>query len=205
MTEATQVDINTRLRNVQVALKAPKSQRNNFGNYNYRSCEDILEALKPLLDTQELTLVISDEIQLIGDRYYVMAIARVTWEDKFVSVTAYAREEDTKKGMDGSQITCAASSYARKYALNGLFAIDDTKDADSQDNRSSTPPKVVPKPVEPTVRLATDVQKAQIKAFANALGIAEENLARELHDKYGVRNPAKMTYDEAVKAMEAMK
>ena len=115
---------------VQAALKAPKSQRNNFGNYNYRSCEDILEALKPLLKQEGLLLTISDSIEFIGNRFYVKATATVTDGEKEVAVTAYAREEETKKGMDGSQITGAASSYARKYALNGLFAIDDTKDAD---------------------------------------------------------------------------
>ena len=123
---------------VQTALKAPKGQRNAFGNYNYRSCDDILEALKPLLKQEGLLLTISDSIEFIGNRFYVKATATVADGDKTVSVTAYAREEETKKGMDGSQITGAASSYARKYALNGLFAIDDTKDADATNKHETS-------------------------------------------------------------------
>ena len=133
---------------VQAALKAPKGQRNTFGNYNYRSCEDILEALKPLLKQEGLLLTISDTIEFIGNRFYVKATATVADGDKTVSVTAYAREEETKKGMDGSQITGAASSYARKYALNGLFAIDDTKDADATNKHETSvkPPVTANKP-----------------------------------------------------------
>ena len=118
---------------IQQELKAPKNQRNNFGNYNYRSCEDILEAVKPLLKKHKLGLFIKDEIVNIGERYYVKANAIIYDEDNklLADISAYAREEETKKGMDASQITGAASSYARKYALNGLFAIDDTKDADA--------------------------------------------------------------------------
>lgn len=122
------------LAEIQKTLKAPKGQRNNFGNYDYRSCEDILEAVKPLLG--DLSLLINDEVVQVGDRYYVKATASLTDGEDFVANQAYAREEETKKGMDGSQITGAASSYARKYALNGLFAIDDTKDADTKDNKS---------------------------------------------------------------------
>jgi len=118
-----------KLHEIQQKLKAPKNQRNTFGNYNYRNCEDILEAVKPLLGDAVLT--ISDEIVQVGDRFYVKATA--TFKDKEVvtSATAFAREAIEKKGMDSAQITGAASSYARKYALNGLFLIDDTKDPDS--------------------------------------------------------------------------
>lgn len=118
---------------VQSKLNVPKNQYNSFGKYKYRSCEDILEEVKPLLSEVKATLTISDEIQLIGDRYYVMAVARFTdiEEEKSIVVTAYAREEDNKKGMDSSQLTGSTSSYARKYALNGLFCIDDTKDSDT--------------------------------------------------------------------------
>lgn len=124
-----------RLMRVQQQLKAPKNQRNNYGGYNYRSCEDILEAVKPLLSANSISLTINDEIVLIGDRYYIKATATI-FDDKgnYVSNSGYAREELTRKGMDSSQITGAASSYARKYALNGLFAIDDTKDADALNN-----------------------------------------------------------------------
>ncbi len=117
---------------IQSELKAPKGQRNSFGNYNYRSCEDILEALKPLLAKNNCILTIQDEIVLIGDRFYVKATAKIqNCEGKFEVATAYARESLDKKGMDSAQITGATSSYARKYALNGLFCIDDTKDADA--------------------------------------------------------------------------
>lgn len=121
-----------KLSEIQRQLKAPKGQFNKFGNYNYRSCEDILEAVKPLLNGCQLT--ISDRIVQIGDRYYIEATAMLSDGDKSVSTTAYAREQESKKGMDASQITGSASSYARKYALNGLFLIDDTKDADTMDN-----------------------------------------------------------------------
>jgi len=123
------------LAKIQKELKAPKNQRNNFGNYNYRSCEDILEAVKPYLDGKdEISLIVNDEIVQIGDRYYVKATAVLTDKDgKTASATAFAREPLTKKGMDDAQITGATSSYARKYALNGLFAIDDSKDADTNE------------------------------------------------------------------------
>ena len=117
------------LSKIQKEMKAPKSQFNAFGKYKYRSCEDILEAVKPFLNGT--VLYVSDEMVLIGERYYIKATATLRNGDEAVSVTAYAREEAEKKGMDSSQITGAASSYARKYALNGLFLIDDTKDSDA--------------------------------------------------------------------------
>jgi len=127
------------LQQIQERLKAPKSQNNSFGNYKYRSLEDILNAVKPLLAEQKYSLVISDCIQEIGGRVYVKAITVLTDEaGKIVAEnTAFAREPLLKKGMDEAQITGATSSYARKYALNGLFAIDDTKDADSMNNAES--------------------------------------------------------------------
>ena len=121
----------SQLNRIQQNLKAPKGQRNNFGKYNYRSCEDILEAVKPLLG--ECTITLSDEIIAVGDRIYVKATAMLNDGTSTAIVTAMAREADTRKGMDASQITGSASSYARKYALNGLFAIDDTKDADTHE------------------------------------------------------------------------
>lgn len=123
-----------KLLEIQQALKAPKGQRNDFGKYNYRSCEDIVEAVKPLLGEQKAVLTISDEIKMIGERYYIFATAAIVDAEtgERVEVTAQAREADNKKGMDPSQVTGATSSYARKYALNGLLAIDDTKDADAQ-------------------------------------------------------------------------
>ena len=119
---------------IQKKLKAPKNQYNSFGKYSYRSCEDILEALKPLLAEQNLILTLSDEIIEISGRFYVKATATITDGVNQISNSAYAREELEKKGMDGSQITGASSSYARKYALNGLFLIDDTKDSDYTNN-----------------------------------------------------------------------
>ncbi len=125
-------DFIAKVAKVQRELKAPKNQFNSFGKYNYRSCEDILEGLKNVLG--DLVVTVSDDIHMVGDRIYVKATATVTDGDNSLSNTAFARESLTKKGMDDSQITGTASSYARKYALNGLFLIDDTKDADSMDN-----------------------------------------------------------------------
>lgn len=129
------MNIYEKLSNIQSELKCNKSQYNSFGKYKYRSCEDILEALKPIVAKNKATLILSDELVNIGERYYIKATATLidTEEEKQVQNTAYAREEAEKKGMDGSQITGTASSYARKYALNGLFNIDDTKDADTDE------------------------------------------------------------------------
>ena len=131
-----------RLQAVQAELKAPKGQTNAFGKYKYRSAEDILEALKPLLNKQKLALIITDEMVEVGGRVYVKASAAVI--DSMgaqLSVNAYAREAEDKKGMDVAQISGSASSYARKYALNGLFAIDDTKDADATNTHGKSKPK----------------------------------------------------------------
>lgn len=129
----SEVNLITKLLNVQKELKAPKGQYNNFGKYKYRSAEDILEAVKPLNAENGLLLTIKDDIELIGDRYYIKATAKITDGTDVHEVTAYARESLNKKGMDESQITGTASSYARKYALNGLYLIDDTKDADTDE------------------------------------------------------------------------
>ncbi|EBV0948393.1 recombinase [Salmonella enterica subsp. enterica serovar Newport] len=122
-----------RLAEIQEHLNAPKNQYNSFGKYKYRSCEDILEGVKPLL--KGLFLSISDEIVLIGDRYYVKATATITDGENSHSASAIAREEENKKGMDVAQVTGATSSYARKYCLNGLFGIDDSKDADTDEHK----------------------------------------------------------------------
>ena len=131
---------------IQTKLKAPKNQVNKFGGYNYRNCEDILEALKPILEQVKATLTISDEIVMIGTRYYIKSTATlidIEKENSKIENIAFAREEENKKGMDASQLTGACSSYARKYALNGLFAIDDTKDADTMNNNEDTKMKKV--------------------------------------------------------------
>lgn len=123
---------------IQKVLKAPKSQYNSFGKYNYRSFEDILEAVKPLNAEKNLLLTLSDTPEVVGNYQYIKATATLTDGENTHTVTAYARESQTKKGMDESQITGTASSYARKYALNGLYLIDDTKDADSQEHAQTT-------------------------------------------------------------------
>lgn len=126
------MNVYEKLMNVQSKLKTPKNQYNSFGKYKYRSCEDILEGLKPLLGEFKAILTLNDEIHQIGERFYVKATATFIDIEKGekIEVSASAREDDTKKGMDLAQVTGSVSSYARKYALNGLFCIDDTKDAD---------------------------------------------------------------------------
>ena len=146
------MELQKQLSKIQKELKAPKNQRNKFGNYNYRSTEDIVEAVKPLLEEGTI-LKLTDDIVEVGGRAYVKATALITDGKDTIEATAYAREAVTKKGMDEAQITGAASSYARKYALNGLLLIDDTKDADTQDNRNVEVKK-------PTVTKA-DVDKAE--------------------------------------------
>lgn len=150
---------------IQAELKAPKGQYNFFGKYHYRSCEDILEAAKPLCNKHGCTLTVGDKLENIGDRYYIAATATLYENEsgESISNTAYAREEESKKGMDSSQVTGTASSYARKYALNGLFCIDDTKDADTdefkqQQNKAQDNDVINPicpkcgKPVKPVKR-----------------------------------------------------
>ena len=151
-------DFLTRFSSAQNELKAPKNQYNGFGKYSYRSCEDILEAAKPVCAKYGLLLTVSDEVVLTGERYYIKATATLCdaqgGSDEVMTATAYAREPDTKKGMDDSQVTGAASSYARKYALNGLFCIDDTKDADAAESEKKKPAAKQDKPAEPEYKCA---------------------------------------------------
>ena len=150
------------LAQIQSELKAPKGQRNSFGKYNYRSCEDILEAVKPLLKERGLVILITDDIVQIGERYYVRATATIyDSEGCYISNSALAREELKRSGMDASQITGATSSYARKYALNGLFAIDDTKDADAT-NKGQDEPKPVKATAQPA--FTDEIRQALAKA-----------------------------------------
>jgi hypothetical protein len=162
-------EILKRILAVQAQLVAPKSQYNSFGKYKYRRAEDILEALKPLLKQQELTLLITDEPFFIEGRFYIKATASVYYGDESVSVVAYAREGDTKSGMDPAQITGATSSYARKYALGGLFCIDDNADPDVTNTHGAEEPekgkkKAVNKPqadtIEPTLQSALAALKS---------------------------------------------
>jgi len=172
---ADREDLNTKLLKIQAGLKAPKGQTNTFGKYKYRSCEDILEAVKPLCVEQGVVLTISDTIEMIGDRYYVKATATLTCEEFLFAVSAYAREQEDKKGMDAAQITGACSSYARKYALNGLFFIDDTKDADTMEppakKQTKAPPKQVENtpPTQATSRKLTDPEKMTVLEISGKL------------------------------------
>lgn len=178
----SQVVLTQRVGDIQHKLKAPKGQYNSFGKYNYRSCEDILEGVKPLLKEHNLALLIDDEIVQIGERYYVKATAKITDGREIVSATAYAREPDTKKGMDESQITGATSSYARKYALNALLCIDDTKDADTMDNSK--------KPVQQTQETVYNWQT--LKARATQGGISEEELVQYVTETFKVSKPSEL-------------
>lgn len=178
----SQVVLTQRVGDIQHKLKAPKGQYNSFGKYNYRSCEDILEGVKPLLKEHNLALLIDDEIVQIGERYYVKATAKITDGRELVSATAYAREPDTKKGMDESQITGATSSYARKYALNALLCIDDTKDADTMDNSK--------KPVQQTQE--TVYNWNSLKARAVQGGISEDDLVHYVTETFKVSKPSEL-------------
>lgn len=149
-----------KLTSIQQNLKAPKNQFNSFGKYNYRSCEDILEAVKPLLKKNACTLRLSDEVVNVGQRYYIKATATLSDADgEVIANTAYAREAEKKGGMDDSQITGTASSYARKYALNGLFLIDDTKDADTDEHAKQTGTGGEKKASEKQIKLVKDLVK----------------------------------------------
>ena len=176
-----------KLLKIQNELKAPKNQYNSYGGFKYRSCEDILESLKPLLKEEELILRLTDELVNIGDRYYVKATAILTDGNKTIENVAYAREEETKKGMDGSQITGSASSYARKIALNGLLLIDDGNDSDNEVNEE---------------------EKLKMRTRLTEL-IEEKGADREkILDYYKVTSDSEMTInqlDEAIKSLEKRK
>lgn len=182
---------------IQSCLKAPKTQVNTFGNYKYRSCEDILEAVKPLLAKNGCHLTLSDDIVEVGGRIYVKATVTITnGAGETISNTAFAQEPESKKGMDASQLTGMSSSYARKYALNGLFAIDDTKDADTMDNRAEgektqakPAPKAQPKIFEKKTltidRFEDALFEGELKKFLaknNPEGLAWEGVARKYYN-----------------------
>ena len=176
-----------KLSNIQSELKAPKSQYNSFGKYSYRSCEDILEAVKPICATNKAVCTISDEIVLVGDRYYVRATALLidTESGEKINNVAYAREEAEKKGMDGSQVTGASSSYARKYALNGLFAIDDTKDSDAT-NKGEDKPKTSAK--QEKSEQPKQAQKPKPEQAQKPAETFQKLTKTEIVTKYGVKN-----------------
>lgn len=185
-----------KVRNVQVELKAPKNLYNSFGKYNYRNAESILEALKPLESKWGITTIIDDDLIVIGGRFYVKATVTVYDSEtgEKVTASAYAREDESKKGMDGSQVTGSSSSYARKYALNGMFLLDDTKDADTDEyhnqntSAKATAPKANTKP-------KNDVRK-QLVDTCGLAGIS----VREVCDKFGINNDS--SDDEFKKAID---
>ena len=181
---------------IQSELKAPKSQYNNFGKYAYRNCEDILEALKPILKEHKSTVYISDEIVTVLERFYIKAT--VTFIDaetgESITNTAYAREEESKKGMDGSQVTGASSSYARKYALNGMFAIDDTKDSDFTNTTT--------KGDNPGL---SEAQIKRLLAIASKVNISADDVKIVVAKSFGVQDLRKMNkqqYDEICSRLE---
>ena len=151
---------------IQNKVKAPKGQFNSFGKYHYRSAEDILEAVKQVVNPMGYSITISDTIINVGDRYYIKATATLSNGKETWSTDGYAREEESKKGMDGSQVTGASSSYARKYALNGLFALDDTKDSDATNTHGKEPVKQAPKP---SVSISAD-ELGEVKRLLDECG-----------------------------------
>lgn len=164
---------------IQSELKAPKTQFNKFGGYKYRKAEDILEAVKPLLAKQKCTLIITDDIVLVGNRIYVKATATIKNEKgECETSTGWAREEETKKGMDGSQITGASSSYARKYALNGLFAIDDNADSDATNDVQHQTAQQQTQTQHPTAQVAPAQQSTTPKYHTNDLNEGLAYLSR---------------------------
>lgn len=211
------MNIYEKLLAVQTALKAPKNRRNTFGKYNYRSCEDILEAVKPILKEVQASVFIQDSITEHGDRVYVMAMAYFIDvehpEIPQICVTAYAREPLEKKGMDEPQITGTASSYARKYALNGLFLIDDIKDPDSDEYRTETEEKAAkaekssPRGKKKSDASALDQfvdagQRETLNMLISKAGITEEKFC-SVYGIAGVPEFPADKYDEAVKKLEA--
>lgn len=189
------------LTEIQNELKAPKNQYNRFGKYKYRSCEDILEALKPLLLKHKATLIINDEIQEMGTRIYVKAICTFVVGDEKIQTTAFAREEESKKGMDGSQVTGASSSYARKYALNGLFLIDDTKDADTDEFKEQSKNKQENKSKQ-------ELTKEQINilySMASEKGFTQKDIQNVISKSFNKRSVTELSqteYNEILDRME---
>ncbi len=212
------------LQSIQQSLVAPKGQYNSFGKYSYRSAEDILEALKPILQEHDAVLILQDGIVQIGDRYYVEATATLYAVGETIGTTAYAREDDSKKGMDGSQVTGAASSYARKYALNGLFMIDDNKDPDTDEyhNQNSQAGRTSQKPALKTnskqeqsanapaksngAKTITGAQakaiRTELKNMAEATGSPVATIGKWFIDKMGVDKPESIPADRLKEAQK---
>lgn len=200
MTDKSVAPINEKLMQIQGKLKVPKGQFNKFGGFSYRSCEDIFEGVKPFLSETNCVLMLDDEVVVIGDRYYVKSSAILTDVDSggWVTSTAYAREEESKKGMDGAQITGSASSYARKYALNGLFCLDDVKDPDTGQNEVTQPTTVTTvKEENPKSKLTRE-----IFAIGKDLGQTEEEIKEYILTSSKKKDPSKLTLQDLHKALE---
>ena len=203
------MSIYEKLLNIQNELKAPKGQYNNFGKYKYRNAEDILEAVKPLCFKYKATLILTDEVVLIGERYYVKATASLTDIEKEltgIEVTAYAREEESKKGMDGSQITGSSSSYARKYALNGLFNIDDTKDSDAtntgdkDDSKASKNEEEPPNVAAIRGKVIDRIQLASLESELKRTGVKTIQIVKE----YTIPSLREMKLEQYVELMKRL-
>ena len=198
------------LANVQHELKCNKSLYNNFGKYSYRSTELIMEAVKPLLFSNDLCLIITDSVELIGDRFYIKATATIyNKEGEQISTTAYAREEEGKKGMDASQVTGSTSSYARKYALNGLLAIDDTKDADATNTHGVTSDSKATATNNKTNNTAntyklTEGQIKRLYAIGYKKGYSREYMNKLVNAKYmkSIEDLSKEEYDYICSSLE---
>ena len=202
------MNVYEKLMTVQTKLRAPKGQYNSFGKYSYRSCEDILEALKPLLAEVGAIVNVTDDIKLIGDRYYVEATASFidTETGERMIAKASAREAETKKGMDDSQVTGSVSSYARKYSMNALFAIDDNKDPDST-NKHSKDNEI--KPNIPFRGMISDgISEAQIKrlfAIGNKAGFNKDTIVKTVKKLYGceLKDMTREQYNEVCNRLES--
>ena len=197
------LNLTQRLLNAQSELKAPKGQYNNFGKYKYRSAEDILEAVKPINAKHGVLLTITDEPVLVGDWHYIKATATITDGTESIVVTAYARESLNKKGMDDSQITGTASSYARKYALNGLYLIDDTKDADTDEYRNQGNKA-------PAVKSATQAEignlKKEIIAFSKLMTEQGKDVKPEqVEQTLNITDYAKLNSEDVKEAVTKLK
>ena len=195
------MSVYTKLLNVQSELKAPKSQYNSFGKYKYRSCEDILEALKPILNKNKATVIISDDILFVEGRHYIKATVKFidTENGEMVENSALAREDEVKKGMDSSQITGSVSSYARKYALNGMFAIDDTKDSDSTNTHGVELDK------SESTKLSAK-QVGRLLAIGLKAGIKEPDIKKVIKSEFGkdkIEDLNKDQYDAVCSRLEA--
>ncbi len=199
------MSIYEKLSKVQSELSVPKSNWNKYSEFYYRSAEDILEALKPLLGEHKLVLTIKDEVKMIGERYYVEAqvtLVDAEAEGKSIVVTAYARETESRKGMDASQITGSTSSYARKYALNGLFAIDDTKDSDTMNNKEPKQEKKGNK--KPVAKSSRDEKLKQLYAIAKERNI-ESEIADYIKTAYSKEASKDLTEKEVDELLEVAK